>query len=589
MSQQPYIGLRPFERTETDIFFGRETHTDDLIDRLGASHFLAVVGTSGCGKSSLVKTGLIAGLEAGYLAKASTHWRIIEIRPGNQPFQALAAQLFSELKDVLAAHYTVDSLRDTLKQSSLSLHELLAQHPLPNNAQLLIVCDQFEEIFRFFQQGASAEARNFVSLLLASSKPYPVSTTQLSDSVYVVITMRSDFLGDCAQFAGLAEAVNQGLYLTPRLNAQQLRAAIEEPAFVFDGDIEPALITQLLEDAQTNQDQLPLLQHVLMRLWDLANDKTATLTLADYQAIGGLRDALSRHADEIYNQLSNEQQRIAELLFRSLTERGDTQRDTRRPTPLTEIIDNTASSHSEVVAVIDAFRQTGCCFLMPPINVALTVDSIIDISHESLIRQWQRLKDWAADETEDAKIYWRLEDRALEWQKNKADFLKSPELQSFQQWWEEKKPTVSWAKRYGEYFVLTEEFLTSSQLVYQRLQKAEAKQRRLVIIGLVCFSVVVSGLAVFSTILYKQAKQAVKQEKMATSKAVEAQKNAENQEKIAKEQKQQAEKEFQRAEEQTKLTNTAKKEIEIILLEFEKDDPKKSSQNKKPKKFRRYK
>jgi len=342
------------------------------------------------------------------------------------------------------------------------------------------------------------------------------------------------FLGDCAQFAGLAEAVNQGLYLTPRLNAQQLRAAIEEPAFVFDGDIEPALITQLLEDAQTNQDQLPLLQHVLMRLWDLANDKTATLTLADYQAIGGLRDALSRHADEIYNQLSNEQQRIAELLFRSLTERGDTQRDTRRPTPLTEIIDNTASSHSEVVAVIDAFRQTGCCFLMPPINVALTVDSIIDISHESLIRQWQRLKDWAADETEDAKIYWRLEDRALEWQKNKADFLKSPELQSFQQWWEEKKPTVSWAKRYGEYFVLTEEFLTSSQLVYQRLQKAEAKQRRLVIIGLVCFSVVVSGLAVFSTILYKQAKQAVKQEKMATSKAVEAQKNAENQEKNCK-------------------------------------------------------
>ena len=297
--------------------------------------------------------------------------------------------------------------------------------------------------------------------------------------MYVVITMRSDFLGDCAQFAGLAEAINQGLYLTPRLNAQQLRAAIEEPAFVFDGDIEPALITQLLEDAQTNQDQLPLLQHVLMRLWNLASNKTATLTLADYQTIGGLSDALSRHADEVYNQISNEQQRIAELLFRSLTERGDAQRDTRRPTPLAEIIELTASSHTEVVTVIDAFRQTGCCFLMPPINVALKADSIIDISHESLIRQWQRLKDWAADETESAKMYQRLEDRMIEWQKHKADFLQSSELTIFQQWWQDKQPTELWGKRYGEQFTLAVEFLTASQTAHHQKQEKAEQQAEL--------------------------------------------------------------------------------------------------------------
>ena len=474
MSHRPYIGLRPFERTETDIFFGRETHTDELIDRLGSSHFLAVVGTSGCGKSSLVKTGLIAGLEAGYLAKAGTHWRIIEIRPSNQPFQALADKLFSELNDVLTPHFTVDTLQQILQQGTLSLHELLAHHPLPNNAQLLIVCDQFEEIFRYFQQGASAEARNFVSLLLASSKPYPVSTSQLSHFVYVVITMRSDFLGDCAQFAGLAEAINQGLYLTPRLDAQQLRAAIEEPAFVFDGEIEPALVSQLLEDAQNNQDQLPLLQHLLMRLWDLASDKTATLTLTDYEAIGGLTNALSRHADEVYDQLTKEQQRIAELLFRSLTERGDAQRDTRRPTPLAQIIEITGASFAEVVVVINAFRQTGRCFLMPPINVVLSDDSIIDISHESLIRQWQRLKDWTADEAESAKMYQRLEDRMIEWQKHKAGLLQSPELEICQQWWQDKQPTVFWANRYGEYFELVEIFLIDSHFgYYKRQQNAE--------------------------------------------------------------------------------------------------------------------
>lgn len=483
MSKRPYIGLRPFERTETDIFFGRETHTDELIDRLGASHFLAVVGTSGCGKSSLVKTGLIAGLEAGYLAKAGTHWHIVEMRPSNQPFKALAdGLLFKKLtlekklpqhySDLLRLHYTTETLQQTLEQGSLSLHELLAQHPLPNNAQLLIVCDQFEEIFRYFQQGSSAEARNFVSLLLASSKPYPVSTTQLSDSVYVVITMRSDFLGDCAQFAGLAEAINQGLYLTPRLNAQQLRAAIEEPSFVFEGEIEPALITQLLEDAQNNQDQLPLLQHVLMCLWDLASNKTATLTLADYKAIGGLSNALSNHADKVYDQLNNEdkqqnkKQRIAELLFRSLTERGDTQRDTRRPTPLAEIIELTASSFDEVVAVIDAFRQTDCCFLMPPINVTLTIDSIIDISHESLIRQWQKLKDWTQDEAERAKDYQELKGKVIEWTdhgENKAYLLQSPKLENYQKWWQEKKPTELWAKRYGGDIQLTENFLKKSK------------------------------------------------------------------------------------------------------------------------------
>jgi hypothetical protein len=180
MSSQPYIGLRPFEREETDIFFGREQHTDELIDRLGSSHFLAVIGPSGCGKSSLVKTGLIAGLESGFLATISTYWRVVEMRPGNQPFKELADKLFSELHDVLTPHYTTETLQIALRQGSLSLHELLGKHPLPNNAQLLIVCDQFEEIFRYFKEGATAEARNFVSLLLASSKPYPLSTTRLS-------------------------------------------------------------------------------------------------------------------------------------------------------------------------------------------------------------------------------------------------------------------------------------------------------------------------------------------------------------------------------------------------------------------------
>jgi hypothetical protein len=226
MTKQPYIGLRPFERNETDIFFGREQHSYELIDCLGRNQFLAVIGVSGCGKSSLVKCGLIAGLEAGYLAKAGTLWRILEIRPGQQPFENLAKSLLCELRDVLSPHYTAESLQHALRQGSLSLHEILDRHPLPDAARVLIVCDQFEEIFRYFREAAGAEIRNFVSLLLASSRPYPVSGRKISHAMYVVITMRSDYLGDCARFAGLAEAVNQGLYLTPRLDLRQLRTAI---------------------------------------------------------------------------------------------------------------------------------------------------------------------------------------------------------------------------------------------------------------------------------------------------------------------------------------------------------------------------
>ncbi len=491
MSNQPYIGLRPFERNETDIFFGRETHSDELINRLGSNHFLAVIGTSGCGKSSLVKTGLIAGLEAGYLAKAGTHWHIVEMRPGQQPFQALAGKLLAELKAVLPAHETVESLADKLRQGSLSLHELLAQHPLPNHAQLLIVCDQFEEIFRYFQHGEAAEARNFVSLLLASSKPYPLTTGVVSNSLYVVITMRSDFLGDCAQFAGLAEAINSGLYLTPRLDAQQLRAAIEEPAFVFGGEVEPALVTQLLEDAGNNPDQLPLLQHVLMVMWRFAKkqptDGVIKLDLATYEKAGKLKNALSQHADVIFEQmLSAEQQRIAEVLFRNLTENDDRLRDTRRPVLLSEVAELAGVQWQQVAEVVKDFRENERCFLSAKPEI-LTPESLLDISHESLIRQWQRLKNWVKDEAQAAELYRHLLESALRYRNKQVGLLQSPELDIMLQWQKNFQPTASWAKRYGKY---AEDFDKALAFLAQ-----SAKRQRLKKVAYVLLLLVMTSLA----------------------------------------------------------------------------------------------
>lgn len=200
----PYPGLRPFERDETDIFFGREEQTDQLISLLGKTHFLAVVGPSGCGKSSLVRTGLLAGLESGFLALAGGNWRIAEFRPGNSPFARLAEtlneiKLLGETTTFAKPSEANAFLQARLLRGPLSLHEILTNTPLPENTSLLLLVDQFEEIFRYYKQFDKNEATAFIKLLLASCK-HP--------NIYTVITMRSDFIGDCAKFYGLPEAIN---------------------------------------------------------------------------------------------------------------------------------------------------------------------------------------------------------------------------------------------------------------------------------------------------------------------------------------------------------------------------------------------
>ncbi|MCI5212211.1 MAG: hypothetical protein D3910_26295, partial [Candidatus Electrothrix sp. ATG2] len=295
----------------------------------------------------------------------------------------------------------------------------------------------------------------------SSAKPYVSPTSEISDCIYVVLTMRSDFLGDCASFPGVTEAINNGLYLTPHLNLEQLRAAIEEPALVFGGQVEAELVVELLEDAGNNPDQLPLLQHVLMRLWRLSKNKILTLT--QYKKKGGLKNALSDHADNIFFKLTPEQQKIAEIMFRGLTERSSTQHDTRRPMKLADIASLSDVTWQDVKKIVEVFRYPGRCFLMPPHGIDLTPESMIDISHESLIRQWQQLKKWTEDEAENAKTYQRLEDRAIEWQKHKASLLHTLELEIFLQWYEDKKPNKVWARRYGQHFKLAEQFLLESK------------------------------------------------------------------------------------------------------------------------------
>ena len=220
----------------TDIFFGREEHTDRLIDKLGKTRFLAVTGASGCGKSSLVRTGLVPALEMGFLSTAGPLWKIAEMRPGNRPMLNLATAISSALApdDTKQGEITlpdaelIELRAAILRRGPLGVKEILDTTPIPDGSNLLILVDQFEEIFRYVQQGGVDEADAFVDLLLESSR-------QTSHSIYIVITMRSDFLGDCSHFEQLPAAINEGQFLTPRLTRDQIRSAIEGPAGVFGG------------------------------------------------------------------------------------------------------------------------------------------------------------------------------------------------------------------------------------------------------------------------------------------------------------------------------------------------------------------
>jgi energy-coupling factor transporter ATP-binding protein EcfA2 len=482
-STSPYPGLRPFQAYEADIFFGREEQTDEMLKKLRRARLLVVTGPSGCGKSSLVRAGMITALEAGFLTDAGGRWRIADMRPGEEPLQRLTRALLAPglLAEEEPTPETAAFVRATLQRGPLGLTEVLRERPLPEGANLLLLVDQFEEIFRFRREGDEDEADAFVALLLASA-------AQRELPVYVVLTMRSDFLGETALFAGLPEAINDNQFLTPRLTRAQAEAAIAGPARVFGGEIDAVLVNRLLNDMGPEPDQLPVLQHLLMRMWVAAKARASrpdcpTVEVDDYAAVGTLANALSNHADEVYGSLDDRQKEIAEVMFRRLTDRGEDRRDTRRPTRLAEIAEVAGATPEEVAQVAEEFRKPERSFLMPPLEVPLDPETVLDIGHESLIRQWHRLSGWVAQEDRSVSFYRHLKQTARHWQQGEADLLGGVGLERTLAWRAERERSRGWATRYGseEDFDLAMAFLAESERakeVAMERERAERERRR---------------------------------------------------------------------------------------------------------------
>ncbi len=463
----PFPGLRPFDVDEDELFFGRSHQTDELLSRLRQSRFTAVIGTSGSGKSSLVRAGLLPALKRGLMAAAGSRWRVALFRPINDPIGNLTRALKREgvFVDAIADDQQLSFIDSTLRSSSLGLVELLRQSRMKADENLLIVVDQFEELFRFEEtftcENPADEALAFVKLLLAAT------TRQREVPIYLVLTMRSDYLGESARFRGLPEAINEGQYLVPRMNDDERRQAITAPVAVAKGQISEPLVNRLLNDVGDDPGKLPLLQHALMRTWEnWENDGRAggaPLSISNYAAIGGLSGSLSKHANDIYDELSEGQQLVAERVFKALTAKGPDGRGVRTPRTFGELcaIATVAGSSAKTIepdvrAVIDSFRGEGRSFLMPPPRdvenpdriIPLTADTLIDISHESLILGWDRLQQWVEDEADAARMYQRLSEHAVLFDKGIEKRLSPPALPVFLRWRDETHPNTAWGRRY---------------------------------------------------------------------------------------------------------------------------------------------
>jgi len=478
----PFPGLRPFEPDEDHLFFGREKEIDELLRRLRANRFLSVVGTSGSGKSSLVRSGLIPSLYSGFMVKAGSTWRVATLRPGSDPIVHLAAALNGS--GVLGTEGEMAStnrvlLEATLRRSTRGLVDAVRQARIPSEDNLLVIVDQFEELFRFRRsrqiENSRDEAVAFVKLLLEATRQQEVP-------IYVVLTMRSDFIGDCMEYPGLPEAVNAGQYLVPRMTRDELRSAITGPIAVAGGEIAPRLVLRLLNDMGDDQDQLPVLQHALMRTWDhweRHRSQGEPIDIADYEAVGTLQQALSRHAEEAFLETGSDRSRkIAERIFKALTDTFSDPRGIRRPTSVSQLSAICEASEPEVIEVVELFRRTGRSFLMPPAATVLDSRSIVDLSHESLMRCWTRLITWAAEERASAQVYSRLSQASAWFAEGTAGLWHNPELELGVGWKLQNHPTEAWVERYDSSFARAMDFLERSEKEQDRIEAERENARK---------------------------------------------------------------------------------------------------------------
>ena len=447
--EPPFKGLAFFDVADADLFFGREALTARLVQRLNScfedetgERFLAIVGTSGSGKSSLVRAGLVAALQRGAALadgmpppEGSHLSPVVIITPTANPLESLAVGLTRSAESVTATATLMDDLARDAR--SLHLHVRRMVSPHQPGRRLLLVVDQFEELFT--QCHDPAERRAFIdNLLTAASTPSPSQGEGRGEGqggddgpTVVVITLRADFYHHCAQSENLRLALeNHQIYIGP-MTPEELRRAIEEPARVGGWDFEPGLVDLLLRDVGEEPGALPLLSHALLETWKRRQGHT--LTLDGYTEAGGVHGAVAKTAEAVYQQLDERQQAIARNIFLRLTELGEGGGDvgtslyTRRRAALDELF-----PRPEDATAVEAVLNT-----LADARLITTERETVQVAHEALIRAWPTLREWLEESRSDVRMQRLLAAAAAEWEgagREPSYLLRGARLAQFEGW-----------------------------------------------------------------------------------------------------------------------------------------------------------
>ena len=546
---------------ESHLFFGREGQVDEVLNNLRKNRFVAVTGSSGSGKSSLIYCGVLpAVMKVG-------HWKLLTTRPGNTPLENLINTIFQAVNGKLPE---AEDLEKWLEEPAMILKALKEGHD-KENCEYLILIDQFEELFRYRQTGEKESyLRNrdvYVDFIVEAvqQKVIPLS---------VIFTMRSDFIGECSRFQDFTSLINKSNYLIPRMTRENFQRVIEGPLEVVGVNIDPKLTQILLQDVGDNPDQLPVLQHALMRTWEYwtgHDDQSKAITREDYKAIGGIEKALSEHANEAFDELSEKEKSICEKIFRSLTERGADNKGVRRPTKVSRLAEISQSRFEEVIKIVNNFRAHGRSFLTPSSNIEIDKDSVIDLSHEALMRTWDRLRSWVEEESASVQMYKRLADSAALFQVGKIGLWRPPDLHLASNWKKKNNPNIAWAERHDPAFERTMVFLEASEREFAReeenkirLQKRQLRRTRL-------FALILGTTAIISLVLFLWTRDLSENLKIQYSEAENARKLAEQKSLEADQEREKAVNAFIQAEQERSRADTAAMIAEERRLDAERN------------------
>lgn len=400
----PYPGLRPFRIDEAHLFFGRDREIVDITGRVAADQRVFLVGPSGSGKSSLINAGLIPQLEGEAAWSPGGGWRVIRLRPGADPLEALARAVEGAVPGVVAR-----DLHQVLRARTTALADLLRQHA--SGCRVLVIVDQFEEVFRRrallrSSDGWVDEVEHFVDLLLAASDP-------AGGPAHLLCGLRGEFVGRCGEIEALASLVNRSLYLLPPLSSAAVSEVVCRPAEAFGARVEPRLVVELQALTEAEDVPLPVLEHALLRAWRSAEARGPVMTLGldDLQAAGGLSQALGKHADEVLAGVTGAREADRELvgrLFRRLCfidAAGVRQRNPARVEELATLV--VGADAARVEGLLGPFVDAGLLTVDAPTG-GWAPETTVDVAHETVFGRWPTLRAWLDQEASDVNLYRQL-------------------------------------------------------------------------------------------------------------------------------------------------------------------------------------